>query len=66
MGRVCMNMTMCDITGMKDIVQGDEVILMGMQGEETISGDDLAIWGETISYEIFCSIGQRDTKEYIS
>lgn len=65
-GRVCMNMTMCDITGMKDIEQGDEVILMGRQGEEIISGDDLAIWGETISYEIFCSIGQRDTKEYIS
>jgi alanine racemase len=65
-GRVCMNMTMCDITGMQDIVKGDEVILMGRQGEETISGDDLAIWGETISYEIFCSIGQRDIREYIS
>jgi alanine racemase len=59
-------MTMCDITGMKDIVQGDKVILMGGQGEKTISGDDLALWGETISYEIFCSIGQRDTREYIS
>ena len=65
-GRICMNMTMCDITGMKDVSQGDEVVIMGRQGQEIIWGDDLALWGETISYEIFCSIGQRDTREYIS
>ncbi|MBN2059333.1 MAG: alanine racemase [Deltaproteobacteria bacterium] len=65
-GRICMNMTMCDITGINDnIAPGDEAVPLGKQGDNTITGDDIAAWGDTISYEIFCSIGQKNIKEYL-
>lgn len=65
-GRVCMNMMMSDLTGMNDVLPGNEVVFLGEQGEENITGEQMARWGETISYEIFCSIGQRNIREYIS
>lgn len=64
-GRVCMNMTMINVSGMKDVASGQEVVFLGRQGDHTITGDELAAWGETISYEIFCSIGQKSGREYI-
>lgn len=64
-GRVCMNMVMCDVTGLDDITIGEECVFLGIQGEEAITGDDMADWAETISYEIFCSIGGGRSKEYI-
>lgn len=63
-GRICMNMIVCDVTGLKDIKPGNEVVFLGAQGEETITGDDMARWAETISYEIFCSIGEGKSKRY--
>jgi alanine racemase len=63
-GRVCMNMTMVEVTGMKDVIAGQEVDFIGAQGDQHISGDELADWAETISYEIFCSIGQKNVREY--
>ena len=65
-GRICMNLTICDITDIKDIRSGDEAVFLGSQGDETITGDDLALWAGTISYEIFCSIGRGHRKEHIS
>lgn len=64
-GRVCMNMTMINISGMENVGEGHEVVLLGKQGKETITGDQLAGWGDTISYEIFCSVGQNNGREYI-
>jgi alanine racemase len=64
-GRVCMNMTLCDVTSLKEVTSGREAVFMGSQGNELILGDHLAGWGETISYEIFCSIGQRNHRRYI-
>ncbi|MCP4682345.1 MAG: alanine racemase [Desulfobacterales bacterium] len=63
-GTICMNLTICDITGLDDIEPGDEVIFLGTQDREIITGDDMARWAGTISYEVFCSIGQRNNKEY--
>ena len=63
-GRVCMNMLMADITEVKGIMAGHEVVFLGAQGGETIMGEDMARWAETISYEIFCSLGQRNIREY--
>ena len=65
-GRICMNLTICDITGINDIKPGDEAVFLGSQGDEIITGDDLARWADTISYEAFCSIGRGHRKEYIS
>ncbi len=65
-GRVCMNMTMADVTGMGDVRAGDEVVFLGSQGDNRITGDEVASWSQTISYEVFCSIGQRNKREYRS
>jgi len=64
-GRVCMDMTMVDVTGLEDVRVGDEAVFLGPQERETISADDLASWSGTISYEILCSAGQRNPKEFI-
>jgi len=64
-GRVCMNMTMVDVSGLGDVRAGDEAVFLGTQGGETIAADDLASWTGTISYEILCSAGQRNPKEYV-
>jgi alanine racemase len=64
-GRICMNMTMNNVSGMKDVAGGQEAVFLGTQGDDRITGDELAGWGETISYEIFCSIGQKNSREYM-
>jgi alanine racemase len=64
-GRVCMNMTMVDVTGLNDVRTGDEAVFLGTQDGETITADDLASWTGTISYEILCSAGQRNLKEFV-
>jgi alanine racemase len=43
-----------------DAVQlGDDVVLLGAQGDEVITADEWATWAETISWEILCGIGAR-------
>jgi alanine racemase len=58
-GRVCMDLTMIDVTDIGKTQQGDEVVLLGRQGDTEISADEMAVWAETISYEILTSIGAR-------
>ena len=64
-GRVCMNLTMADITQIKGVAPGDEVVFLGTQKEGYIRGDSMAEWGDTISYEVFCSIGPKNSREYV-
>jgi len=61
-GRVCMDLTMIDVTDIGEIRQGDEVVLLGRQGDAEISADEMAAWASTISYEILTSIGARVTR----
>lgn len=58
-GRVTMDMTMIDVTGVKGVSRGDEAVLIGVQGKEQIKADELAKIQDTIAYEITCSISQR-------
>jgi alanine racemase len=58
-GRVNMDLTSIDVTDIEGVAQGDEVVLLGRQGREAISADEMAGWAETISYEIVTSIGAR-------
>jgi alanine racemase len=56
-GRICMNMMMVDVTHTsKNLHVGDEVVLIGKSGEETVSAGDLANWSKTIHYEIFTKL----------
>ncbi len=58
-GRVTMDQTMIDATDIADVAVGDEVVLLGEQGSERITADDLATHTVTIAYEVLCAIGQR-------
>ncbi|MGQ0508461.1 MAG: alanine racemase [Myxococcaceae bacterium] len=58
-GRVCMDMCMLDVTDVPEVTVGDEVVLMGAQGHDRITPEELAAWGETINYEVLCGIGAR-------
>ena len=58
-GRVCMDMCMADATDIPGAAVGDEVVLIGTQGNETISADEMAAALDTINYEITCLVGKR-------
>jgi alanine racemase len=64
-GRVCMNLTIADVTSIKDIHKGDRVLFLGEDRGNRITADDIARSANTISYEIFCSLGSRNTREYV-
>jgi len=64
-GRVCMNMCMVDITGIEGVKAGDEAVLLGRQGDATITADDLAAKMESISYEVLCLLGNNNNRIYI-
>ncbi len=57
-GRISMDMTTVDVSHLPDIRVGDEAILLGTQGEESISAEELAWSADTINYEICCLIGK--------
>ncbi len=56
LGRVCMNMTMVDVTDVSKVKAEDEVVLIGKQGKERITAEELASLGKTINYEIVTRI----------
>ena len=51
-GRVCMNMTMVDVTEVPTAQVGDRAVLIGSDGAESISAADIANWADTIHYEL--------------
>ena len=55
-GRVCMNMCMVDVTDIPGAALEDEVVLIGRQGDEKITAEQIAAWCGTISYEIVSRI----------
>ncbi|MCI5144000.1 MAG: alanine racemase [Candidatus Electrothrix sp. AR3] len=64
-GRVSMNLTMFDITDIGEVCLGDEVVLLGCQGEEEISADEIAEWMGTINYEVLCLLGNLNDRVYL-
>ena len=64
-GNICMDQTMIDVTDVPGVKAGDEVILMGSDGKNTILADDIGDATGTINYEIVCAFGQRLPKIYI-
>jgi len=64
-GRICMNVCMADITELPPVAPGDEVVIMGRQGTEEITADELAGWQETINYEVLCLFGGRNQRCYL-
>jgi alanine racemase len=65
-GRVCMDMTMVDVTDLHEPVAiGDEAVLMGAQGEAAISATQVAEACGTIAYDILCAISERVPRRYV-
>jgi alanine racemase len=64
-GRVCMDITMIDLTDVKNASENNEVIILGKQGKELITADELAFKANTISYEILTSLGSRSQRIYV-
>jgi len=64
-GNICMDQCMIDVTDVPNVKTGDEVIIMGSDGKNTILADDIADATGTINYEIVCAFGQRLPKVYV-
>ena len=62
-GRVCMDQIMVDVTDIPEAGMGDEVVLLGDQGGDRITPDEMARWADTIPYEIMLGIGPRVPRE---
>jgi alanine racemase len=59
-GRITMDMSLIDVTALRGLVElGDEVVLIGRQGEEEITADELAGTLGTINYEVVTAISHR-------
>jgi len=63
-GRVTMDQLMVDVSQVKNVFLGMEVILLGRQGKSSVTADDLARWAGTINYEIACVLGNRLPRVY--
>ncbi len=64
-GRVSMDMCTLDVTDIPECLPGDEVVLMGCQGEEYISANEIAAKARTNSYEILCALGKRAPRVFL-
>jgi alanine racemase len=65
-GRVCMDWIMLDVSTVASVAIGDPVTLLGSSQGVTISGDAMARQLDTISYEVYCRIGARVPRRYLS
>lgn len=58
-GRICMDQMMADVTDIPGAAPGDTVTLMGRDGDERITAEEIAAWAGTISYEILLAATGR-------
>ncbi len=63
-GNICMDQCMVDVSAVPDVKLGDEIVIMGKQGDAEVSADDLAAINGTINYEITCVFDLRLPKVY--
>ena len=64
-GRVCMDLTMVDVTDVPGAAEGDEAVVIGTQGAAAITVEEVADGAGTIAYEILCGIGPRVPRRYL-
>lgn len=64
-GRVCMDQLMIDVSAVPDAASGDIVTLIGRDGDDIITADELAAVYGTIGYEVVCGISKRVPRIYI-
>lgn len=64
-GRICMDLTLLDVGGIEKVQIGDEVVIFGQQGGETLTVDEMALSLNTINYEIVSTIPARVPRVYL-
>ena len=64
-GSICMDQMMVDVTDLDHVELGDEVVLIGRQGEAEITVQEVAELRETIPYEIPLSLSRRVPRVYL-
>ena len=64
-GRISMDLTMVDVTGIPEIEVGDEVILIGSSGKCSVDALEQARLAETSPYEILCGLSKRVPRKYV-
>ena len=65
LGRVCMDQLMADVSALPDVKVGDTVTLIGRDGEEAITADELANLEGSINYEVVCGLSKRVPRVYL-
>lgn len=65
-GRVCMDLTMVDVGNIPNVKEGDDVTIIGRDGNEQITADDIADLTGTINYEVTCALTTRVKRSYIN
>jgi len=65
LGRVCMDQCVVDVTHIPGVLQDDEVVLIGRQGQEVISAEEVARLAGTINYEVTTSLLPRVDRLYL-
>ena len=64
-GTVCMDQFVADVTDIPGVRMGDEAVLLGRQGANEITAEEIARVRETINYEVVCGIGKRVPRIYL-
>ena len=66
LGRICMDQMMVDVTEIPETQPGDRVTLVGTDGEETITMEQIAAAADSFNYEFVCGISRRVPRIYVS
>ena len=64
LGRVCMDQMMVDVTDIPGVQSGDPVVLMGADGNELITAEEIAAAADSFNYEFICGIARRCPRLY--
>ncbi len=64
-GNICMDQCMIDLNGFSDVKAGEEAVLIGAQGDEFISADEVGSRYGTIGYEVVCAVGRRVPRYFL-
>ena len=63
-GRICMDQTMLDVTDFPEAEVGNVVVVFGNGNDGEPTAEDIARWGDTISYEVLCAVSKRVPRLY--
>jgi alanine racemase len=64
-GRVCMDQFVVEVSDIAGVLRDDEAVLIGQQGDERLSAEEVAGWAETINYEVTTQLLPRVPRVYL-